>query len=297
MWDGKFALPRRREHFYSRSDREIEPLDHIRLLDDFDKLVPYMCSENDIPVLRHPDLHLFNVFVNPIDLEVTSIRDWQGTRGLPYTIQSGYPRFFSNDGKGLSRVRDLDRLPDNLDSLEPDEKESLPIAHTERLSCQLYVLTNAKYNRPHFDMLSQKVNSLRAEVVSRAGLPWNGDLVAFQNAVLDIIDNWERFSTDQLCPLEYSADEVATWREEYGEWAESYDSLLAFRADLGINEEGWVPSEKYEETAQRNRWLRREVTASAEPEERREIWRIWPFKDTEDMSEWHELVCKGEMTL
>ena len=214
MWNRKFALPRRREHFYSRSDREIEPLDHIRLLDDFDKLVPYMCSENDIPVLRHPDLHLFNIFVNPIDLEVTGILDWQGTRGLPYTIQSGYPRVLSNDGKGVSRVRDLDRLPDNLDLLEPDEKESLQIAHTERLSCQLYVLANAKYNRPHLDILSQKVNYLRAEVVSRAGLPWNGDLVTFQNALVDIIDNWERFSTDQLCPLEYSADEVAKWREE-----------------------------------------------------------------------------------
>jgi hypothetical protein len=91
-----------------------------------------------------------------------------------------------------------------------------------------------------------------------------------QNALLGSIDNRERFSTDQLCPLEHSADEVAKWREEYKEWAESYDSLVAFRGDLGINEEGWVGSERYEKIAQRNRWPRREVTASAEPEEQRE---------------------------
>src|ERR1700685_262496 len=246
MWDRKFALARRREHFYSRSDREIEPLDHIRLLDDFDKLVPYMCSDNDVPVLRHPDLHLFNVFVNPVNLEVTSILDWQGTRAAPYPIQSGYPRFLSNDGKGVSRVRDLDRLPHNFDSLDVDVKESLQFAHTQRLSCPLYLLANAKYNRPHFDALLQKVNPLRTEIVSRAGLPWNGDLVAFQNALLDIIGNWERFSSDQPCPLQYSAEEALKWRHEYTEWAESCDSLEAFRSDIGINEEGWVAVGNYE---------------------------------------------------
>jgi len=179
----------------------------------------------------------FNIFVDSVNLEVTSILDWQRTTVVPYTIQSGYPRFLSNDENCVSRVRDLDRLPHNFDSLDVDEKESLQVGHTKRLSCQLFVLANAKYNRPHFDALLQKVNPLHADVVSRAGFPWNEDLVAFQNALLDIIGNWERFSTDQPSPLEYSAEEVLKWRHEYTEWAESHDSLEAFRSDIGINEE------------------------------------------------------------
>ena len=284
-WDRKFGKPRRREFFYSRSDHEIHPNDHIRLLDDFDRLIPFFCTENDFPVLRHPDLHLSNIFIDPTDLKITSILDWQGTRALPYSIHAGYPRFLSNNGEGVSRVRELDRLPDNFDSLDADEKEERQMAHIHRLSCQLYILATAKYNRRHFDALRQKVNPLRAEVVSRAGLPWNGDLVAFRGALLDVINNWGRFG-EEPCPLQYSAVEIKQWMEENKEWSEASDLLKAFRTDLCINEEGWIASEVYEESAERNRLLRREITSTAEPELRKEMWRAWPFKDDDDLSEW-----------
>lgn len=251
-------------------------------------MVPYICTEDDFPVLRHPDLHLWNIFIDPADLKITSILDWQGARALPYTIHAGYPRFLSNNGEGVSRVRELHKLPENFGSLDAHEREERQIAHVNRLSCQLYILATAKYNRRHFDALQQKVNPLRAEVVSRAGLPWNGDLVAFRTAILDIVSNWGRVAGQQPCPLQYSAAEVKRWTEEYNEWSEASDSLEAFRADLGINEEGWISSESYEESAERNRWLRREITATAESELQKEMWRAWPFKDHEDLSEWKE---------
>lgn len=138
-WDMKFAKPQRREFFYSRSEHDIHPRDHIRLLDDFDKLVPHICTANDFPVLRHPDLHLWNIFVDPKDLKVTSILDWQGTRVLPYPIHAGYPHFLLNNGRGVSRVRQLDKLPDNFDSLDPDEKDERRVIFNDyRVNCTFW---------------------------------------------------------------------------------------------------------------------------------------------------------------
>lgn len=281
----KFAKPRRREFFCSRSEHDIHPRDHIRLLDDFDKLVPYICTANDFPVLRHPDLHLWNIFIDPKDLKITSILDWQGTRALPYPIHAGYPRFLSNIGKGVSRVRQLDKLPDNFDCLDTDEKAERQITHIQRLSCQLYILATAKHNRAHFNALQQKINAVRFELVSRAGLPWNGDLVAFREAILDVIRHWEQFA-EEPCPLNYSTAEVERWVEENKEWSEASDLLETFRADLGINEEGWIASDAYEESAERNRSLRWELTETAEPQLQKEMWKAWPFKDDNDLSEW-----------
>ena len=160
--------------------------------------------------------------------------------------------------------------------------------HVHRLSCQLYVLATAKHNRRHFDALQQKVNLLRAEIVFRAGLPWNGDLVAFRAAILNVVNNWEHVGGQQACPLQYSAAEVKGWTEEYNEWSEASKSLEAFRSDLGINEDGWISSESYEESAERNQWLRREITATAWRELQKEIWKAWPFKDDDDLSDWQE---------
>jgi hypothetical protein len=55
-------------------------------------------------------------------------------------------------------------------------------------SSQQCVLATAKHNRRHFDALQQKVNSLRAEFVSRVGLPWNDGLLDLRNAVLDLVN-------------------------------------------------------------------------------------------------------------
>lgn len=287
-WDHRFAKPRRREFFYSRSNHEIRPNDHIELLDEYDTLIPYMCTKDDLPILRHPDLHLWNIFIDPSDLKITSILDWQGARALPYSIQSGYPRFLSNNGKGVSRVRDLHKLPENFDALDAEEREEQQLAHIQHLSCQLYVLAIAKHNRRHFDALQKKLNPLRAELVSRAGLPWNGDLVAFRQAILDVANSWELFESKQPYPLQYSSIDIKRWTEEYQEWSEASDSLEAFRADLGINEEGWIASDSYHKSAERNQWLRQEITASMEPELRKEMWRVWPFKDDDDLSEWKD---------
>jgi hypothetical protein len=287
-WDLEFAKPRRREFFFSRSEHAIHPNDHIRLLGDFDKVVPYICPPRDdcVSILRHPDLRLENIFVDPTDFTITGIIDWQGTCALPFFKQAGYPRFLSNNGKGVSRLMELDKLPDHFDSLEPDEKEEIQYEHIRRLSCQLYVRSTAKHNLTHFKALARKINAVRAELLKRAGLPWDGDLVMFRSALLDVVEHWGEFSGDIPCPLKYCTTEVEHWKEEEKEWSEASDSLESFRQELGINEEGWIPSEFYGDRFQRNQELRWKITETAEEKLQKEMWKAWPFKDDNDLSEW-----------
>jgi hypothetical protein len=261
-------------------------MDHVKLLDDFDELMPSIYVKDDVPFLRHPDLTLSNIFIDPEDLTITGILDWQGARVVPATVQAGYPSFSSNNGQGVSRLGEVPEKPKNLESLDPAERENAMAAWILQLSCQLYVLETRKRNRAHFDILQRKKNSIRAELVTRAGLLWNGDLVAFRNAILDVLKSWELFSIDSNCPLQYSAAEIKQWEEEYKEWSEASDSLEAFRMDLGINEEGWVESHSYETTAERNWFLRRELTINASLKHQKEICSMWPFKDSGDLSEW-----------
>jgi hypothetical protein len=287
-WDSECAKPRRREFLFSRSEHAIHPNDHIRLLDDFDKVVAYICPPRDdcVSIFRHPDLRLENIFVDPTDFTITGIIDWQGTCALPFFKQAGYPRFLSNNGEGVSRLMELDKLPDHFDSLEPDEKEELQYEHIRRLSCQLYLRSTAKHNLAHFKALAQKLNAVRAELLKRAGWPWDGDLVMFRSALLDVVEHWGEFSGDIPCPLKYRTTQVEHWKEEEKEWSDANDSLEAFRQGLGINEEGWIPSEFYEDSFQRNQELRWKITETADAELQKEMWKAWPFKDDDDLSEW-----------
>jgi hypothetical protein len=107
----------------------------------------------------------------------------------------------------------------------------------------------------------------------------------FRAALLDVIENWRKFSSD-TCPLKYSTQEAELWREEEKEWLDASESLEAFRQDLGINVQGWVCSEYYAESFARNQELRLKTTGAADDDSKNELWRVWPFKDDDDVSEW-----------
>ena len=130
----------------------------------------------EIPVLGHPALSLQNIFVDPVDLKITGILDRQGASVLPYSKHTGFPQFLSNNGKGVSEVTNFHKLPDNLDSLDPDERELQQIAHIQRLSCQLYILASVTYNRQHFEVLRGNKFPLLFELVYRASQSWNGEI-------------------------------------------------------------------------------------------------------------------------
>lgn len=53
----------------------------------------------------------------------------------------------------------------------------------------------------------------------------------FRGALLDVMENWGKFSLD-TCPLKYDMREIELWRVEEKEWLEASESLEAFRQEL-----------------------------------------------------------------
>lgn len=90
-------------------------------------------------------------------------------------------------------------------------------------------------------------------------------------------------------PIQFENGEQERWKKEVNEWRELLNLFTYLREYLlGIESDGEVPHELYEEAKKENERFRRELIFMCEPEERRKAWQDWPYKDDSDESEWDE---------
>ena len=75
-------------------------------------------------------------------------------------------------------------------------------------------------------------------------------------------------------------------KQEADEHEEAWTVRNGWVDSIRMRADGWVPNEDYSNAKEHNERLRKELAASAEPNERNECWQLWPFKDDEDKSEW-----------
>lgn len=116
----------RMNYYQSIKDSEL-PDDALLLLSDYMKAIPYLMPHNResrANVLRHPDLHLDNVFVDPTTCKITCIVDWQGASVAPLFYHSCVPRMFRHNGP----VREgwvVPACPEKFDTLGKDKKKKV----------------------------------------------------------------------------------------------------------------------------------------------------------------------------
>ena len=274
---------------YANSESEIFPEEHLQLLRDYDSLVPYLASHQDSqPILRHPDLHVGNVFIDSDTKQIVGIIDWQGTEILPLFTQIGYPPMANNDGRRLSNPLVPPRLPDYTNLAEGPQKDLVQYNYIQQLANHLYTAATGKFNPVHFRALRRPYLPIRNIIIKLAGYPWDGELVSLRAALIRVTQVWEHLveSSELVCPIGFTNDEVNKNEKEKAEWDEACSDLNDLRDMLGINEEGWVPVEMFQETVTENQRLRKELVLQAEEKERGETWECWPFKDDTDTSQW-----------
>ena len=90
------------------------------------------------------------------------------------------------------------------------------------------------------------------------------------------------------CPLQFHKKILAQFNSEIDEYNHVCDELESLRNLLTIDQQGWISNELFEEARKENQRLRKEFALQADPEERKELWAAWPFKDNDDTSEWKE---------
>lgn len=96
---------------------------HIRLLEDFLKVLPYIVPPKKFtsPLLWHHDLHADNIFVDAVDpTKITGIVDWQAVYISPFFLQVKFPSIFDcEDPYPWGAVQP--QLPEDYESMSPQE--------------------------------------------------------------------------------------------------------------------------------------------------------------------------------
>ncbi|KAL8971193.1 MAG: hypothetical protein Q9197_003409 [Variospora fuerteventurae] len=285
-WTAKFGQQRHRQFFFSFSEQNIEPKDHISLLSQYLLVSPYLIPKQEdlaSPALRHPDLHQSNIFLRPQSTDILGIIDWQGASILPFFLQSGFPGFCDHD-LGRPQTLETPKLSANFEEMDPGEQEEA-LMNLKHKQTNLYytAATGLKCER-HLRALRLPYLGMRQYLIKQAGMPWDGDLVNLRAALVGVRSKWKDLAGERACPISFTDEEVRFAIQESKEWNEAEEVLTTIKDSLGIDGEGGTDPENYDRAAALNKEWRIQMLKEAKAEEKERCWQIWPFKDNSDDS-------------
>ncbi|KAL1978987.1 hypothetical protein VTN96DRAFT_7615 [Rasamsonia emersonii] len=293
-WTKKYARPRFPfEPLYREiyNNQKVDPADHIKNLSDYlqiaDFLAPKAGSNLNRPTIRHPDLQPNNIFVSD-SLEIVGLIDWQHCSVLPLFLQAGPPRYFQNYGDEESENLVTPQLPQNFTQLNEKEQEAALDLFRRRQLHYYYFAMTAKFNKEHFDACTDEQVVLKQKLFQHAGSPWEGDNISLKADLIRATRRWREIASMgdvkcYSCPLNYSSEEVEKCLKLEAEQREADEDMERSRSYLGVTVDGWVSTERYDNSKELNERLKAEAIASAESEDiRAQIEKNWPFNDRDE---------------
>lgn len=239
--------------------RPYEPSIHIRLLEQFLSIVPFVLPKDQFinyPTLWHTDLHGDNIFVDPTNpSKITSIIDWQSISANPFFMQTRFPSIFDCDWPYPWGAL-VPRLVENYDVLPPDAQEKERQQYQDVRLKKYYEVASRKFN----PLVLRALDSTREEgendvqistLLAIVGRTWLDGPIPLRDVLIQIFENWGHFSADTACPIYFSQEEIARSKEEAKQWASAYEEFDRLRKELVGEKERWVSGEEYEEAKRR----------------------------------------------
>ncbi|KAL9083058.1 MAG: hypothetical protein Q9165_008682 [Trypethelium subeluteriae] len=285
-WIRRFAKPRMN---YFRSLEDLEFPEHaFQLLAKYEQVAPLLIpSENEAApanILWHPDLHLDNVFVDPVSYEITGIVDWQSATVAPLFCQSGIHRAFRHC-KSVREGWVVPERPENFDALPLDEQKRVDRDLESEIIHKYYEAKTLKRAPCHRQYLQQPmVPVLRKPIWLVTGVWENSNLVFLRDALIAISLRWnEIFGEDTPCPIKFSAEELKQHVRE-GENVNSVEDMLSmFRDQRVLPANGVVHPEDYQTAVENCRKYKQVFLDAAENQYERDLYsRLWPYQDVSD---------------
>ena len=174
------------------------------------------------------------------------------------------------------------KLSNDFDKMNPEEqgKALMKLKH-EQTNLYYTAATGLKCER-HLRALKLPYLEMRQYLIRQAGMPWDGDLVNLQAALIGVYSKWHELVGEQTCRISFTDEEVRVAMQESKEWNEAAEVLATVRDSLGIDEEGGTDPDNYSRACFLNREWRMQMLKEANEEERERCWQIWPFKDDEE---------------
>ena len=288
QWIQQFAKSRM-NYFQSLKEQET-PKHALDLLARYELLTPALALHVNANnhaftnILWHPDLHLDNIFIDPVSCKITGIIDWQSAMVAPLFYQSGVHRAFRH----YKSVRDgwyVPEKPDDFDTLPLDEKKRIDQDHESETIHKYYELQTLKRAPRHWEYLQQsKVPVLRKPIWLVTGVWENGDLFFLRDSLITLHNRWnEIFGENSQCPITFSAEEMEQHAREE-ENVNGVGKMLSMFRDQGLlPADGMVQPEDYQIAVENCRKYKQILLNAAQNQDERELYsKVWPYNDISD---------------
>lgn len=294
-WIRKYGQPRypfHRQHRGAFQYQKQDPKTHAESLENFLRLAQHLVPgdpEQQLPILRHPDVQPNNIFINE-DHRVTALIDWQHATILPTFLAAGIPNSFQNYNDVESRSFTPPHPPAHLESLDEFERTQAQEEFRRRHVHFFYLGFTQRLNQRHWRAIEDEIDILRRRTFDHAGEPWEGLNAPLLYDLVQVSQVWDKIVTSDhdgttpSCPVSFTQEEAEridalddSHRDADGD-VENIDELL------GIGSDGWTPHERFESAKSKAAEVREQALASADddPWLRESSERHWPFDDYDE---------------
>lgn len=207
--------------------------------------------------ISHPDLHLDNIFIDPVANNITCIIDWQLASVSPICLHRRYPQMLEHSITAQSDQ--FNREETLLNYYYNAVKEADPLRWT---------------------YLTDPLLSVRTDPISLVPGCWDReDIFSLRNALITIIARWgDICQTGIRCPVDFTEDELLQHENEM-ELIEGISSIMQQLDDQGlIPFGGMVRPEFFEYAKKLNDVSKQEFVDLAENEAQRKLHeKVWPY--------------------
>lgn len=226
--------------------------------------------------------------------EISCIIDWQHATILPLLLVAGNPPLFENPNPEPPQNYEKPTLPEDYDSLNPEDRSHVDELHRRRMLFYLYMIFNGKDNDIHFTSLQHPMLSLVQHLVDRAGRPWTGNVITLKGALLRIVNSWDALlmangaksnnSALPSCPVRFDPEDEKEFYQAEQNWFKCNIFVEHLRSELdGLGQDGWVRNEVFEKVVDTNNQLKKQWINEAEDDEDLRCVEHWPFQDHEEI--------------
>ena len=283
-------LPFRRERRAGYQYQEQSPSAHIENLNLYlliaSSLVPRDPTLSRF-CIRHPDLQQSNIVVSrspDSDCQVVSLLDWQHASILPAFLLAGVPQRLQNYDDPVSQSMTPPSLPEDFDELDGTGRTRAEELYRDRLVHHHYVMSTEECNKLHYAAFTDPMYALRSRLFQHAGSPWEGETFELKLALIQATERWRALTGGGVpCPVEFDAEDIRETRKLNEVQATADRFFEIWQNMVGLGEEGWVPTEDYEDAVAFFEKMKEEALAGAKSaEERAEIMGHWPWDDMDE---------------
>ncbi|KAL4905221.1 hypothetical protein BDW74DRAFT_185269 [Aspergillus multicolor] len=227
MPEGRFYGPRQYQPTIAKK---------LSTLQNYLQVASYTLPENTAShalVLWHGDLNAQNIFVDPNEpTRILGIINWQSASLSPLFTQVARPVFLEYKGP-LPETLDKVRLPENFETLSPEQQKHAKSLHQAQTLHNLYLAQSRQLNPAVFNAI-QGQQTLRHQVSAIPGSTIMDYEPCLNNLLRDIQRDWSGITGQEAsipCPLQFSVEEVAAQERDEELWAQGVALMEEFVAD------------------------------------------------------------------